>query len=327
MSRGKIHSLAASIKDRSFLGKVRRYLFGNKWIWNDAQSIYAPNNFKLYWETLVPVAQYQIKQMFGEENLNIHKHILDSIRKYFPIGNLRCCLLGCLETGGPENSFIKSGLFKKIDVFDIAESLIERKKERISREGVQGINYFHTNLNRHIFEPSAYDVVFSWGTIHHIENLEHLFQQIQRALSPGGILIAREYSGPDRLQLTDEQLALANTLLKCIPEHYRRKADGSIKNRENRISESRRKRYDPSEAVRSSRIVSTMKDYFTFDSFCETGGALLHPLLNGIANNFEKDERGKEILDVLIEIEKTLTKSKLLPSDYIFLIARPKESP
>ena len=69
-----------------------------------------------------------------------------------------------------------------------------------------------------------------------------------------------------------------------------------------------------------------MKDYFTFDSYCETGGALLSPLLDGIANNYEKDERGKEILHALIEIEKTLTKSKLLPSDYIFLIARPKEA-
>jgi len=322
----KISALAAPVNDRSLLGKARRYLFGNKWIWNEASNIYAPKNFKLYWETLDAVAAYQINQMTGNETLNVHKYILDSIRNYLPHGNLRGCFLGCLEAGGPEYSYMKSGLFEKIDVFDIAKDLIERKQEKIRQEGIAGINYFHANLNSHIFEPSAYDLVFSWGTIHHIENLEHLFKQIQQALAPGGILIVREYSGPNRLQFTDEQLILVNALLKCIPDTYRRRQDGSIKNREKRISESRCKRYDPSEAVRSGHVVSTIKDCFTFHSFRETGGALLSPLLNGIANNFEKDDRGKEILAALIEIEKILTKSKLLPSDYIFLIARPKQA-
>jgi len=234
-------------------------------------------------------------------------------------------MLGCTETGGPETYFMKSSLFQKIDVFDIAKGLIERKQEGIRREGAGGIHYFHTNLNRHLFERSAYDMAFSWGTIHHIENLEHLFQQVQQALAPGGVFIVRDFVGLNRIQFTEKQLNLANSLLKCIPDPYRRKADGSLKNREVCVSERRIKRYDPSEAVRSSHIVPTMKEYFTFDSFCETGGALLHPLLNGIANNFEKDARGKEILDALIEVEKTLTKSKLLPSDYVFLVARPKE--
>ena len=320
-----IKRCVAAIQDGSFLGKIRRRLFGNRWIWDDAGNAYAPKKFKLYWETLAPVAEYQRKLMSGGETGNIQEFFLDIARSYFPDGNIRCCMLGCTEWGGPEAYFMKSGLFKKIEVFDIARGLIERKQEGILREGADGIRYFHVNLNKHFFERSTYDMVFSWGTIHHIENLEHLFQQLRQALAPGGVFIARDFVGPNRIQFTEKQLDLANSLLKCIPEPYRRRADGSLKNKEVRVSEHRSKRYDPSEAVRSGHIVRTMKEYFTFDSFRETGGALLHPLLNGIANNFEKDERGKEILDALIELEKTLTKSRLLPSDYVFLIARPKE--
>jgi SAM-dependent methyltransferase len=322
---GKIRTWAAAVPDGSFLGKVRRRLSRKKWIWDDAKNAYAPNHFKLYWETLTPVADYQRQLMFGKGNRNIQEFFLDIARQYFPDGNIRCCMLGCTETGGPEAYFMKSGLFKKIDVFDIAKGLIERKQEKILREGAGGISYFHVNLNRHLFERSTYEMAFSWGTIHHIENLEHLFKQVQQALAPGGVFIARDFVGPNRIQFTEKQLNLANSLLKCIPDPYRRRVDGSLKNKEVRVSERRSKRYDPSEAVRSSDILSAMKEYFTFDSFRETGGALLHPLLNGIANNFEKDERGKEILEALIEIEKTLTKSKLLPSDYVFFVARPRE--
>jgi SAM-dependent methyltransferase len=322
----KIRTWAAAIPDGSFLGKVRRRLSRKRWIWDDAKNAYAPNKFKLYWETLTPVADYQRQLMSGKETRNIQEFFLDIVRRYFPDGNIRCCMLGCTEWGGPEAYFMKSGLFKKIDVFDIAKGLIERKRESVLREGTEGINYFHVNLNKHLFEHSAYEMAFSWGTIHHIENLEHLFNQVRQTLAPEGVFIARDFVGPNRIQFTEKQLNLANSLLKCIPDPYRRRADGSLKNKETRVSERRSKRYDPSEAVRSSHIVSAMKKFFIFDSFRETGGALLHPLLNGIASNFEKDERGKEILDALIEIEKTLTKSKLLPSDYVFLIARPKKA-
>ncbi|MBN2241876.1 MAG: class I SAM-dependent methyltransferase [Acidobacteria bacterium] len=326
MLLGKIRAWAEATPDRSFIGRVRRRLSGNGWIWDDAKSVYAPGNFKLYWETLAAVENYQRLLMSGNRDLKIQQYILDTLRGYFPGGNLRCCMLGCTETGGPETYFMKSGLFTKIDVFDIAEGLIEKKRAQSRGEDFDGIEYCRTNLNRHTFEPSSYDVAYSWGTVHHIENLEHLFSQVRQALIPGGVFILRDFVGPDRIRFTDRQLALANALLECIPASYRRRADGSLKNREVRVSERRSKRYDPSEAVRSSRILTVMKNHFTFDIFRETGGALLHPLLNGIAGNFEKDERGAEILGALVEIETTLTKSGLLPSDYVFLIARPKEA-
>ncbi len=54
--------------------------------------------------------------------------------------------------------------------------------------------------------------------------------------------------------------------------------------------------------------------------------SLLHPLLNGIAGNFEKDDRGESILETLIKIENLLIENGLLESDYIFYVAQKKLS-
>ena len=118
---GRIRTWAAAIPEGSFLGKVCRRLSGHGSIWDDATRVYAPNNFKLYWETLPRVAGYQTEQITGSRQLNIHEFLLDEMRRYFPDGNIRCCMLGCTETGGPETYFIKSGLFKKIDIFVIRQ--------------------------------------------------------------------------------------------------------------------------------------------------------------------------------------------------------------
>jgi SAM-dependent methyltransferase len=320
----KIRTCLTALRDGNLLEKARGYFSRRKWIWDDARSVYAPDDFKLYWETLLPVADYQRSMITGDRDLDPLQYAVRLVGSRFPGGNLRGCMLGCNE-GMPEIQFLDSGLFESVEVHDIAGGLLEKQRHRIRELGIESIRYIRADLNRHMFEPSVYDVVFSWGTIHHVADLDHLFTQVRRALKPGGMLIARDYVGPSRLQFTDRQLAVANVLLKCIPEKYRRTANGSAKIREVRMSEGHYRRTDPSEAASSQDLLAIMRKRFTFDLFRETGGALLHPLLNGIAGNFEKDGQGMRILESLIEIEKNLTEGGLLPSDYVFLVASPKE--
>ena len=58
--------------------------------------------------------------------------------------------------------------------------------------------------------------------------------------------------------------------------------------------------------------------------FAKTGGTILHPLLNGIAANFEVVPDGDGVLKELIETEKKLVQDGTIPSDYMFCIARRK---
>jgi len=49
---------------------------------------------------------------------------------------------------------------------------------------------------------------------------------------------------------------------------------------------------------------------------------LLNPLLHAIAGNFEKGEAERAVLKTIIAMEQTLVEEGVIPSDYVFLVAR-----
>jgi len=155
---------------------------------------------------------------------------------------------------------------------------------------------------------------------------EYFFLQVQSSLKSSGLFTMREYVGPNRIQLTDEQLDLTNALLKLLPKNYKILHDGQIKDNQTRPNLEELIKMDPSESIRSEEVMDIMKNYLEIVLFRPTGGTLLHPLLNGIAGNFEKDEEGERLLGALIELERILIKSNLLPSDYVFVAAKSKKA-
>jgi 2-polyprenyl-3-methyl-5-hydroxy-6-metoxy-1,4-benzoquinol methylase len=304
---------------------LRQMLHGNtqKTIWDDSAEQYLKNGFKSYWELLKEVKNYQNEIISGDPDKDILTYIIEIIKNKYPAKkNLKCCIIGCY-VGRPEVLLNKPGIFEEIEVLDIAEGLLIEQKNIADKEGLKNINYKYADFNKHKFLRNHYDIIISFGTVHHIEKLEYFFSQIQRSLKTDGLFIMREYVGPNRIQFTDTQLDLVNSLLKLIPPEYRIQADKQLKEKQKNDLKLLILN-DPSESIRSEDIIPVMKKYLELIEIRGNGGALLHPLLNGIAGNFEKDEHGIEILRALIEIEKNFTRSELLPSDYMFVVANPK---
>ena len=100
--------------------------------------------------------------------------------------------------------------------------------------------------------------------------------------------------------------------------------DGIIKNIAERPDIEELKRLDPSESVRSEEIMQVMKEKLDIVKLSYTGGTILHPLMSGIASNFERDEDARAILRIIIMFERILTEREVIPSDYVFCIARKK---
>jgi SAM-dependent methyltransferase len=217
----------------------------------------------------------------------------------------------------PEVVQFSSGLFSKIEVMDIAEGLLRKQQQLTLDRGITQIDYIRQDFNELKLEENAYDVIFSVGTIHHTENLELLFDQINRALKDDGKLIVRDYIGPNRLQFTDLQLGIINQILSILPEKYKKKSDGSIIDTVFSCDLNHLMKVDPSEAVRSQDIVEIIK-------LAYTGGTLLHPMLSEIASNFEQDQDAETVLKLLIFFEKFMIEKNILPSDYAFCIAQKK---
>jgi len=291
-------------------------------VWDQSSARCARDGFKEYWETLPQVSSYQAERMTEGAGEDVTSWALDLIRREVGRSGLRGLSLGCAEAAAPEMAFAASGLFDSVDVMDIAAGLLDRQRARALELGWEQVSYIRQDLEEVRLEPESYDVVWSIGTIHHLDRLEALFSQVNRALTGRGLFLMREYVGPDRLQLTELQLEVANRVLEWLPESYRRRWDGTLKEASERVDQDRLVAEDPSEAIRSSDIVRAMAEALEVERIVPTGGTLLMPLLEGIAARFEGSPEADALLHHLMEYEQLLISTGRLPSDFIFAIAR-----
>ena len=96
---------------------------------------------------------------------------------------------------------------------DLTDAAIQATKERLA------LHNLHSNLQRIDaeilpFADASFDVVYSWGVIHHSENPEKIITEICRVLRPGGVFIGMLYG---RYSAVTLKLWLRHGLLKLKP--------------------------------------------------------------------------------------------------------------
>jgi SAM-dependent methyltransferase len=291
-------------------------------IWDDSAGQYVQNNFKVYWETLPAVARYQLRLITGDpEILCFFRYITMLVEQHLGTG-LRALAIGALDgPDPPEMALTTTGLLAEVDVMDVAQGLLLKQSSLAKQRGFSNIHYHRQDMNIVELPMNHYDLVWAIGTVHHIDKLEHLFEQVKRSLKPKGLFLLREYIGPNRIQFSDAQLAICNALLMLLPDKFKTTSTGRLKTQVNRHCIKRIMRFDPSESVRSADIIKTFLDSFPNAEIRYTGGSILHPLLQDIANNFEGDPEGEAVLDLLITLDEMQVKNNTMPSDYVFCMA------
>ena len=293
--------------------------------WERSEEIYAPGGFKEYWETLDDIIHYQLMMM--TQGIGIPEYLGSLLPKDKILKNMTGLIIGC-EYGkySKAHSFAWTFCFDHILVVDISEELIKKQMQLSDELGLNDIiEYKVMDLNiNSIHGENVYDLIFSAGTIHHIERLEGLFSEINTALKKDGIFAMREYIGPNLLQFTDKQLEIANRILDVLPTDIKKMKNDSIKKIVQRNTIEDILDDDPSEAIRSQDIVNVAKDHLKILQYTPTGGTILHPLLHGITQNFEKGVLEKTLLKLIIIFEKTLMEENIIPSDFIFLVGAKK---
>lgn len=296
-----------------------------KSIWDNSMEQYIKGDFNLYWELLPLVQKYQLQCMTGDENKWYISYILEYIKEHIGTKNLRALSVGCNEEGIPEVEIYNSGMFSKVDVMDIAGGLLTKQAQKTKDSGIDNIEYLKCDFNTEALNKNAYDLIFAVGTVHHLDKLEFFFDGINGALKDNGVFMLREYVGPSRFQFTKEQVSICNKILATLPERYKTGCDGTTVKRsvwQPTIEEVIKT--DPSESIRSADIIRILKDRLDVIKLSYTGGTILYPLLSDIASNFEISPEGETILKLLILFEKTLIEKQVLPSDYVFCMARKK---
>jgi SAM-dependent methyltransferase len=236
--------------------------------------------------------------------------------------------LGC-GFGEFDRRAIRTGIARRLHANDISTGAIEKAVITADKEGLSSrIQYAVANLDEIVLPPNTYDAVLAQSSIHHVTNLEHLFDQIRTAMKPKAVFFLDEYIGPSRFQTSPFVTKTIDLLLTILPTRYRRNLyldNGSIVTGYVPPALDWFDKNDPSESVRSAEIMETLRKYFHIVDYRPYGGGILHMLLSGIAGNFIPSRNiDLSILKILCGLEVLLERVKVIGSDFAVIVCRLK---
>ena len=256
-----------------------------------------------HWKEIPAVKERINSKITGDPKTDIFAYV---VHEYFEKQGRepeKVLTLGC-GAGELERSFAKYCRPQRHDAIDISENLI-----RSAREQAIAFPYIHysvADLNNCELAQFEYDLVLAHQSLHHVLNLEKLFDRTRKAMRPGGLFVLDEYVGPSQLQWTDHQLEVINGIMQVLPRWLTVDVETSQQRRNViRCTREQVAAADPSEAIRSHDILALANDYFKVIEFHAYGGSVLHMLFHMIAGNFLL-EQAKPWLEVIFQIEDLL---------------------
>ena len=215
---------------------------------------------------------------------------------------------------------------ERFDVLDISTVAVSEGQKRADAEGLN-VHYGVSDLNTDPLPDTEYDLIIASGALHHIENLEHLFSEINQRLAPGGVFFANDYMGPSYMQWLPKQLEVMNSVVRALPDDLNRVAHraGAVVKDVTPIPLDIFARHDPSEGVRAAEIFEVMKDHLDIHRIVPFGQTIAYEVLRGRIGNFDDDNpKDQAILSLICMLEKELIEAGVLQSDFNLVIAGPK---
>lgn len=119
---------------------------------------------------------------------NYTQRFVDEIIRLCPPGST-VLDLGCGK------GWLTMGLAKQgahVTGVDVARKCLDRAKDIASEQGISSCTFEYFDANVDSLPPNHYDVIVSWGTLHHVQNIEHNVAQIKYALRPNGHFVLLE---------------------------------------------------------------------------------------------------------------------------------------
>ncbi len=174
-------------------------------------------------------------------------------------------------------SLKSSGLAEfTIECLDLTAPMLERGRQLASENGLaRHFEFTRADFNR--WRPTGhYDVVMANQSLHHVVDLEHLFDAIASAIGDQGIFVTSDMIGRNGHQRWPEALALLQEFWRELPESHRY-------NLQLRRQEHEFMNWDCSvegfEGVRAQDILPLLIDRFGFRFFLAFGN-LVTPIVD-----------------------------------------------
>ena len=231
--------------------------------------------------------------------------------------------LGC-GSAGRSLRLYDLQITRAIQGLDVSPDRVNEGEHERRRRQAEG-GFLVADVNTVSLPADTYDLIFSCHSFHHFEALEHVMDQVNRALTPDGYFVLEEFVGPTQFQWTDAQIGLVRQLSGLLPERMRMLRWGAVKTHEGRPTVADVVAVSPFESIRSGEIVDLFYEHFNVEEVRLQGGTLQHLLYNGIIHNFvDNDEEADDYLRAIWQVEDALVDAGLIPSDFQLLVGRKK---
>lgn len=204
---------------------------------------------------------------------------------------------------------------------DITPAILDLARGDAEAKGIRNVRFEVGDFNQLELEPRSFDAVVGLGSIHHVEALERFWDEVRRGLRPGGVVLAQEFVGPNRMQWNEAQVREGSRVLReLVPEEHK-VHHGEVRPVPLEVLLAD----DPSEAVRSSEILPTLRAAgFQVPGYAGAGCALLQPVLMHQIQTFDpRDWEHNHRLMTLFREEDRLMKAGVLGDDFAMFLAVP----
>ncbi|PRF79645.1 hypothetical protein C6Q12_03860 [Burkholderia multivorans] len=310
---GKVSRMAAGLR-RRLAPRVRA---DNAWdrLMDDTQHRRFVENHA---SSLKAMHAYYNRRVVGHENLHYLHYFL---QKY--LSGRSSLAIGSFGSGGGhlERTLIDMGFpCSLIEGFELNPRLVEASNKKADEIGASYLKYFEADLNNPALPVARYDVGIFFHSLHHVERVEECLVAVKNSLKEDGLLLVVDFVGATQHQWTNQQLAIAQSLLQALPKRYRVVGEAQhVKSWIRRPTVREVVSADPSEAIRSEAILPALREQFNELELKSLGGTILNHILDGIAGNFnEEREEDRRLIRILQDMEQWFEESEYLSPDFIF---------
>jgi len=260
---------------------------------------------------------WALHKMFGTRYPEIMNAVADLMRPE-PSEPVRGLVLGCGDMVAEHVAFVHPSTprFDEIDAYDVSPASLDRAKSFVSEKGLR-VQFHVADVNKLSLPENRYHLIVVFHAYHHFEQVDHITQQINHSLAPGGVFYIWDYVGPCQLQFTARQLHYARTLLALLPPKYRRQLDGQIRSTIECIPPHA---LSPDEAICSDQILPAMDRHLRV-VYQHNWAGILYPLLEGIAFNFSSSREDQDLLRFLFDVDHALCRSGDVEPNFTMTLA------
>ncbi|MCU0525785.1 MAG: class I SAM-dependent methyltransferase [Elainella sp. Prado103] len=174
----------------------------------------------------------------------------------------------------------------KIECLELSKIRLQRARIEATKQGIiENLVLTECDLNQWQSNQS-YDVIIAHHSLHHIVELEHLFDTLKQTLSLTGLFLTADMIGRNGHMRWPEALEVIEGLWSIIPDHYKFNYQFNQYHAQYLNWDCSKRGF---EGIRSQDVLPALVDRFAFKAFLGYGNIIDPFIERGYGHNLDPD--------------------------------------